>query len=386
MLKRGKFFFEKLFLFLIIFQFLINFSSALTVTPASVSINFQPGFEQTFDYSVYGTKPDKTYDLYLSGDLAEYASLNKNELKGDGSFKLFLSLPKTLEKPGKNALHVGIKEQIDEELGSGNMIGTAVEIVVLVTVHVPYPGKYIEISFSSEDVNVGEPLNFNLDVINRGKESVVISPRIEIFSNQTNEKIETLFLSDRTLEPTQKISLRKSLDTASYNPGRYNALAIVEYGGEAPSRAESFFRIGDLSIEIKNYTQKVILDGKIQKFNIELESGWNDKIDGVYADVIFSNETSEILSFKTTSTDLNPWEAKTITGYFDTLNFQGGMYNANITLFYYGKDIGKTSSKIFPVEFVKKTEYLMVIFISIGILFLIGLAIFFLKRKKVRKK
>lgn len=382
------FFFKNVLLLIIFFYFLLNFSSALSVVPASISMNFVSGFEQTFDYQIFGTKQDKIYSLYLKGDLAEYATLDKNELKGDGTFKVTLSLPNSLEKPGKNILHVGVKESVDDELG-GDMIGTAVEIIVLVSVYVPYPGKYVEISFSSEDVNLGEPLNFQLEAINRGKENVTISPRIEIFSNQTNEKIETLYLDDRNLETTQKIALHKTMNTSDYISGRYNGKAIVEYGGDSPSIAETFFRVGDLFLNIKNYTHLFILDGKIQKFNIDIESGWNDKIDGVYANVAFYNETSEILSFKTSSSELNPWEIRAITGYFDTTNFEEGKYNANITLFYYGKDVGKSSSKVVEVEFIKKTSpILMIVLISLSVaVVIIGVfVVFLLKRKKRRKK
>jgi hypothetical protein len=280
---------------------------------------------------------------------------------------------------------VGVKETPDEELGGA--IGTAVEIVALANVYVPYPGKYVEFSFSSENVNAGEPLEFKLEVKNRGKDDLIISPRIEIFSNQSNEKIETLSLEDRALATTEEISLHKKLDTSSYNPGRYNAIAIIEYGGSSPATEEAFFRIGGLSIEVKNYTKKFIIDKKIQKFDMDIESGWNDKIDGVYAEVIFSNETSEVLSFKTSSTELNPWETKTITGYFDTSNFVEGKYDANLTLFYYGKDVGKSLNQVVEVEFVEKESFtLMIVLISLGAILLVGLIIFFLKRKKSRKK
>lgn len=381
--------FRKILLFFFLFQSSMAFSSALGVSPAIISLDFQPNFEQTFDYRVFGTKPNTDYLVYLQGDLAEYASLNKEKLKGNDNFRLFLSLPASFEIPGKHILYVGVKELVDPELAIGGTIGTAIEIVVVINVFVPYPGKYVEMSFSSGDANVGELVKFRMDLINRGEESVVIFPRIEIFSNQTSEKTETLLLEERDMESMQKLSLQKSLDTSSYNPGRYKGVAIVEYGGKSPATAESPFRIGNLSIEIKNYTDKVLIDGKIQKFDIEIESGWNDRIDGVFADVVFFNQTSELLSIKTTSTNLNPWESKIITGYIDTLNIQKGIYNATITLAYYGKDVGRTSTKTVQVEFIEKTEYLVIVLITLGAVVLIVLVAviwFFVKRKKSRRK
>jgi len=383
--KEGEFcIFKNIFLFLLLFSGILHFSSALSMTPALISIDFQPNFKQTFDYTIAGTKPDTTYLIYVKGDLAEYAILNKEELKGNGNFKVSLSLPSSLEVPGMRTLYVGVKEIADKELVQGT-IGTAIELRGSIYIFVPYPGKYAEISFSSTNANVGDSVQFIINLINRGEENLTVNPRIEIFSNQTGEKKETLLFEERFMESAQKLSVYKMLNTSFYNPGRYKGVAIVEYGGNSPATAETLFRIGNLSIEIKNYTQRVILDGKIQKFNIDIESGWNDKIDGVYASVSFLNGTSEILSFETSSTSLNPWEVKPITGYFDTLNFPEGIYDANINLFYYGKDVGKSSSKTVQVEFIKESSIVpMIVLISLGIIFLIGaiILIVFLRRKK----
>lgn len=385
--RRGLFFLEKIFLIFVFFTFLIGFISALSVTPAKISLNFEPNFEQTFSYEIFGTKPDKIYSLYLEGNLAQYATLSREELEGDGNFKVSLELPSTLETPGDNKLYVGVKESIDEELAGGT-IGTAVEIKALISVYVPYPGKYVEISFEAEDANIGEPIDFKLNIFSRGKEDVLLHPRIEISSNESGEIVHTLYFDERALQSMQEVSLHKVWDTSSFNAGRYNGVAFVEYGGKFPSRVEDFFRLGELAIEIKNYTSRVIIDGKIQKFDIEVESSWNDPISGVYAEVVFLNGASEVLRFKTSSTSLNPWEAKTITGYFDTINFEPGFYNANITLFYYGKNTGKTFAKEVQVEFVKKPfNKTMIIGIGLGIISLVaGLLVFFLRKKSSRKK
>ena len=381
---RKLYFFKNIFLFILLFGGILQFSSALSMTPALVSMDFQPNFKHTFEYTVGGTKPNTNYLIYVQGDLAEYAVLSKEGLNGNGGFKVSLSLPSSLEVPGLRTLYVGVREIADKELVQST-IGTAIELKASIYIFVPYPGKYTEISFSSTNANVGDPVQFVINLINRGVENITVNPRIEILSNQTGEFKETLSFEERFMESTQRLSVYKILDTSSYNPGRYKGIAIVEYGGNSPATAEILFRIGNLSIEIKNYTQRVILDGKIQKFNIDIESGWNDKIDGVYASVSFLNGTSEILSFETSSTSLNPWEVKIITGYFDTLNIPEGTYDAQITLFYYGKEVGKSSSKMVKVEFVKESSLnLMIVLISLGIIILVGviIMIIFLRRKK----
>jgi len=379
---RGEIVFGRILFLFVFFFFLIDFSSALSVTPARIEMNFQPNAEQTIDYRVFSAKPGVEYQLYLQGDLSEYAKLSKEKINGDGDFKVFLKMPSSIEIPGYHSLYVGVKEIGDEELLGGS-IGTTVEILVLVSIYAPYPGKYVESTLSAKNVNIGEPVEFQIEIINRGKEDVTIFPSIEIYSNQTSEKIETLSLNERFLGKEQELSLRKVLDTSSYNPGKYKGVSIIEYGGASPSIKEVLFRIGSLGIEIKNYTSIVSLEEKIHKFDIDIESNWNDNIDGAYAEVSFYNQTGEVISFKTSSTGLVPFESKTITGYFDTTNFAKGIYNANLSLYYYGKDVGKSTSKIVQVEFVEKSyPILLISLIAIaGLILVAGIIVFIVKRK-----
>jgi len=380
--KKGKIFFKIFFTFTIII-ILIDISSALGIRPGKIEFNFQPNFERTITYTVFGADSEMSTELYVEGDLAEYVKLDKEILVGGGSFIATLKLPEYIEKPGKHRILIGAKEKPDEEL-IGTTIGTAVDIRGVIDIYIPYPGKYLEIvKFQSHNVNVGEPVNFELNIINSGKETVNITPKIEIISQE--KTIETLYLKERVLKSQEKINLYKVLDTTDYNPGRYNSIAIIDYGKIA--KAESKFRIGELIINITNYTKQIIIGG-LQSFNIEIESGWNENIDGAYAEVSILNGSTTLLSFKTSSTSLTPWENKTITGFFDTEGFTEGIYDANITVSYYGKDVGKSSSKLVKIEFIKETEQLL-IWLIIGGIILLGVIVLLIKKyllKNVKKK
>jgi len=380
--KKEKFFLRIFYIFGIII-ILINMSSALGIGPGKIEFNFQPGFEQSITYGVYGADPETELELYVEGDLAEYVTLDKDKLIGGGVFTATLKLPEYIEKPGKHRILVGAKEKFDEEL-LGTAIGTSVNIRGVIDIHVPYPGKYLEITLSSHDVNVGEPVKFELDIVNKGKEDVSIKPKIEILSQ--NKTIETLYLKERFLKSQERIELKKILNTTNYNPGSYNAIAIVDYGEIA--KAESKFRIGELVINIINYTRQITIDG-LQSFSLEIESGWNDNIDGAYAEVFILNDPTNLLSFKTFSTGLIPWEKKNITGFFDTTNFTKGFYDANITLFYYGKNVGKSSSELVKIEFIEKSKQLLIWFVIGGILFVLIIMGFIIEKyflKHGRKK
>ena len=371
--KRGRFFLKVFFIFAIII-ILMGISSAVGIIPGKIEFDFQPGFEETITYSIFGVDDVTEFEIYIEGDLSEYIEIDKETIKGSGSFNAILKLPDHIEKPGKHRILIGAREKFDDETLT-TAIGTSVDIRGVIDIHVPYPGKYLEISLNSHDVNVGEPVRFELTILNKGTNKVNLSSKIEVASEE--KTIETLYFKDRILKNQEDIKLQKILNTTTYNPGSYIATAIVDYGKMVV--AESKFRIGDLIINIISHTKQISIGG-LQSFNIEIESGWNDNIDGAYAEVFILNNSNNLASFKTSSTSLTPWEKKNITGFFDTTNFIKGVYDANITINYYGKDIGKISSKLVQIEFIEKSNLLSMWLIILGIIFLILSVILLIKK------
>ena len=231
--------------------------------------------------------------------------------------------------------------------------------------------------------STGEPVTFLLDLTSKGTETLTFTPIIEIFDSK-GAKVETLTFQQREIKSQEKLGLKKVLNKTNYNPGKYKAVAIVDYGNIA--KAESEFKIGTLDISILNYTQQVKIKG-LQPFFIDVESTWNDNIDGVYAEVVFSNNTNKITSFKTETTALTPWENRTISGYFDTIDFQEGYYDANITLHYFGKERGSSTNKVVKVLFVKDQHILLWIIVgSLGLLIIIVITAIEIVRKIKKKK
>lgn len=370
------------FLVIIMILLLTKTSYALGASPARVDINFAPDLETSIVYNVFEDNPKKELDIYADGELAEYIKFDKNKLTGSGTFIATLKLPNYIEKPGEHKTFIFVKEKIDEEL-IGDSVGTSVTIGTLVVVHVPLPGRYLELSLDSHNVNIGEPVNFILQIKSQGTETLNIFPRIDITSQDNQDNIiETLYLKEREIKSQEVLKLKKTLDTTDYNPGIYKAIAIVDYGKIA--KAESDFKIGDLIINIVNYTDKIIIE-KIKPFNIDIESGWNNQIDGAYAQVSILNGSKTLVSFKTSSTQLTPWEEKTITGFFDTSNFTKGVYDTNITLVYYGKERGKSTSEIVKVEFVEKIKPVLIVWIIVGIAVLL-IAVLLAKKYLLRNK
>lgn len=384
---------KRVMILLLVCILFINSVNAVAISPAKVDGRFEPGLETELAFSVQ-TKLDRELELYIEGDLAEYMELDKQKLYKSGSFKVMVNLPEEIDPPGPTRTIVGAREIVNFDKEIRGAIATATEIQASIYIFIPYPGKYVESGVKAHDVNLGEPVTFDLDITSRGKEPVIINPRIEIYS-ETNELMDSLIFQQRELNKDQGVELTKTLDTTGYNSGNYIAKSIVDYDGKF-SEHNTSFRIGELSIDVINYTKRIEING-IKPFRLTLESGWNDIIEGAYADVRISNDTNQIASFTTTPTSLEPWQTKLIKGYFNSSEATNGTYNVFMSVYYFGAGKNKTAVASGKVEFIYPEkgftfDYSFVLSILFGIILFILLVIwifkkiFLVKIKNVKRK
>ena len=360
--------------------FFISFCSALGVSPAKKEFEFYPNVELIVPYKVFGVSSNQELELYVSGDLKDFVKLSKYDMIGPGEFALKINFPEKISKPGEHRIFVGVKEKIDDELVDG--VGTSVIIQSVIIVNVPYPGRYLDVFLSSGNVNFGEDVLFELRIENKGKENVTIVPRIEVMTSD-EDYLETVYFRERLIESQSKVDLKKVLNASSYNPGKYRAVGIVDYGEIASSEVD--FRIGELSIDLVNYSREVVIS-EVSSFDIEMESGWNDVIDSAYAEVSVFNNSGELVFFKTSPESLSPWERKKVTGYFDSSKLKEGYYDVNLTFFYYGEDIGESSSEIVSVNFVEKENLILVVLLILIVILIVMAVVFFIRRTCYGKK
>jgi len=371
-------------LLVLIFLVLLNLISALGASPAKKEYNFKPGLETSIKYVAFSTN-NRDLMLSVEGNLSEYVTLDKTSLPEKGGvFTAHLKLPNSIEIPGKHRILVKVSEAVDPEISG--FIGTSIAINLVIDIYVPYPGQYLDIELSAPDVNVKEPVNFLLKVISQGKERVNITPEISIYDSE-GSKVEELIFINRIIQSQETLNLKKALDTINYNPGTYTAKAVVDYG--ALAKSEASFRIGELVVDVLRYSKEIFIE-ETSRFDVEIQSGWNDKISGAYAEISMINQSRDIIStFKTSPTDLIPWQTKTITGYFDSSEFKPGIYIANITMTYYGHDQAKTSNAVVEVEFIKPQSTLIwYILGGAGLLIILASLIikYFKKHGKQKKK
>ncbi len=358
-------------LFFLLVLFIKISAASLGISPAKFEVNFEPNHQYTFKFEAIVDEPDSELEAYVEGDLSQYATLNKRELRGGGSFEVTLNLPAEVEKAGKNTLIVGVREIP----GENEFIATSVNIRAIVNVYVPYPGKYVDVQLNVGDGNINEVIPVELHVINRGKESIEVSPIILFFDSGMNE-VERMNFQSAFLNTSEERYFRKYLNTTGFKPDNYLASSVVNYGGEIFYLNQSF-RIGSLFVNITDFTKELKKKG-IQKYLIDIESGWNSQVSEVFADVNLTNGVQNI-TFRTPSAILNPWEKKTIEGFLDTDELEG-RYNASIILSY-----ERQKSFAYGTLAILESNMLLLIIIgSIAAILIVTATIIFIIRKKIK--
>ena len=318
---------------------------AIRISPSAIKIDFQPNYEETFTFH---TEATENIGIYIEGNLAEYITVEEDNIAKDGTFLVKVKLPDEIETPGKNRVLVGL---IEKGRVGGTVAGIA-SIRTPIDIKVPYPGVYAEITFHVNDLNINETANFVVRINNLGKEDIN-NAKAEIGIFDSNEVlVENLLTQEKKIKTNTQENLEVLFDASKHIVGTYKAVAHVTYADKAKD-LEDGFKIGTLNIKIINYTRTFFKD-KINKFNIEIKSLWNSKIDDIFAEVKVFNNTKEISSFRTVSVSLEPWEKDTISTFWDMQGLDEGTYDVEINLFYQGQ----TTELKDAIEIVTKKEEL----------------------------
>lgn len=361
-----------------------NVYAGLGITPATTKVDFQPNMSFLVNFNVLSASPGTNLMVYADGDLSQYVSFDKTLLTGREGFTAYIDLPNFINKSGKNRLYIKVKEYSNESSG----ISALLEVGALITIKVPYPGKYAEInSFSVNNVNEGEPIRFYLELNNLGSEEINPSVNIEVYSE--NKLFDSYSLGAKKIAANTIDYFEINSGKKEYRAGSYHAIFYVNLNDEDKTilKANTTFFVGNLFIDIINYTKEVN-KSKINPFNIGIESKWNNDLKNVYAEVNVSKDGKEADFFKTPSIELKKWEKANLRGFFNAEELEEGTYKANITLYYDEKQTTKiVDVNVVSPETPKKRMILIIIAIIIVVIaIMIIIAFYLLYRKKNEKR
>jgi len=346
---------------LLVSLLLTNTVYAIGISPSRTEIDFEPGLSETFTFYVVNTeKKAMDVGVYKTGDLSEYITLSTNSLSFSQvdsvkSFTVTLNLPQSIEKPGISDNRIGIIESLLEGIGIGARAGVEAQLWV----RVPYPGYYAEVGFDAPDVAVGDTTNFTISITSRGTESMTASGRILVYDGEV--QIATLDAGQVSLEPDESKTLQAEWSTQGIKPGLYRAVASVNYPGKTVE-VEKTFHIGTLQVEILNISSTRVQLGEIAKFDVALQSIWNEPISDVYVELEIIEGINSPLKTKSETFSLGSWETRTVKIYADTEKLSEGLYDVRATVYYANQTTVKELEKgLEIVTFVLDTNILLVV-------------------------
>ncbi|HOW37014.1 MAG TPA: hypothetical protein PLK34_02095 [Candidatus Pacearchaeota archaeon] len=363
---------EIVFYSLVFLIVLPSISAMVGVRPASYEVNFEPNLKKVFTFNFMGD-PGVNFEIYTEGPFSEYVELSTTKLVAGNSVNALVQFPLVAGKPGRHRLLVGGMQVAGDNKATLGIVGNVQGVIF---VNVPYPGKYAELDFFTSNANTGEDVDLTLKIYSKGEQDINTHSKIEIYDSEKKNLLQTIDLGENLVKSTEFVELKTKLNTSQYLSGDYSAKAIVIYEAGAV-QDEEIFRLGKLFIDISNYTH-FVERGKINRFEIQAESYWNDPISGVYANVSILNYSR--LDFLTPSMVAEPWQKTTLTGYFDTSEIKQSIIRAQITLHYNEE----TTQKIVEIEFTEPVDYTIYIIIGgIGavIIVMIGIIVILIKRK-----
>lgn len=327
-------------LFIIIL--LIKDVYAIGISPGRTTINFEPNLKQDIKFTIINNEhKDMKVVLSVEGELANYVTLHNVlvDFKANEEAKNFVygvSLPASLEKPGVNEANIIAMELPPEADQEGAFIGATAAVATQLHVNVPYPGKYLTVDLQVEEAEPSEPVIFHIPVMNFGEEDILHAQASIDILGANNEKIVTIESEDKSIKAKQKDEFVIGWD-ADVNSGAYHAIVVVRYDGKI-ARVEKNFNVGNLMIDVNSITVNNFRLGGIAKFNILVESKWNEKIKDVYGQMLIDDEDgNNIADFKTASVDVDPFARQEMVAYWDTEGVKEGTYDGKIILHYLGR-------------------------------------------------
>jgi len=368
---------------------------AIGMSPIYREIYFEPGMEETFHFIMIGERDsDLLVRPYASGSLENYTTVPDQSYlipAGMGiGFAATLNLPEKL-KPGMHMLHVGILEELPSGGGGGQGIVAKLGVESLVGVRVPYPAKYLEMKMKCPEADVGESVLFEVDVFNRGtKDLEDVSGFIEIFSHD-HSVVERVDMNEGSLylAARDNAHFTANWDTTGVQPGLYDGIVTINYDGNETS-SKCRFRLGELNIDILDFSANETQQGGIAKFVAILQSTWNSEIPQVFNRIDIRDKDGKLVGSTSGETiRVGSWSEKKMTVYWDTEENDVGEYNALLTLEYEGKNSTKTTRFNIVSTFEWLSNLIMnnwqLIMITVLVLLIIYQAIKSKKPRKVRK-
>jgi hypothetical protein len=396
---------NKLFLMFLILLISMGSVSALGITPARTTVDFDQGLEFDKSFTILNSESKNlNIVVYTQGNLAGniYLSENSFSMSSSESSKQLnykLKIPANLP-PGRNEGEIIIMALPEGQGTSEAFVGAALAVVHQVHVNVKYPGKYAEADLNIIDANQGDDVVLVVPVFSRGEHDLVsVRANVDIY-NQLNEKVDsfnTVSISINSGERKELVHKWK----ADVSIGRYLAKVALIYDGETIN-LEKQFRVGMQELELQNIEVRNFRLGDIARFEMLIENKWSEPIKNAFTEMhIFDSQDRLISEVKSASYDFEPLSKEVLVSFWDTAGIREGDYETKFFLKYGDKSsqknlelkVSKDSIRVIGLGYVISSEegrrgdsnLVFILVVGIVVLILINLLWFIILRKKFKK-
>jgi len=367
-----------------LFFALLPFCLSLGISPASKTIvmDKDQASEQQFVYYIINNEhKNARLKVYATGELAEWIRFDRDtidisENEEIKEFKWRMKLPKL--EYGKHEGKIVVEEMLQQIAVNGTNVYAKLKLVSKISVVVPYPEKYVDVSLDVYEKN--GKLNVAANITNLGMEEInSLKLTYNIFSPTDEKPLKSIATEKKSLDVSHTIQFLNTIDVSDFKPGEYSIVASVDYDGYILEVGKDF-AVGNAIIEIYDYT-KYFVEGKINKFEIEAKSNWNKKIKNVYSKVLIHKDGKILDELRTSLYDFMPYEKQVMSTYWN-VDVPKGSYSANISLIY----MNKSTEKQGQIYVVGKEKFLLVKWLPAIVAFFVLLLVFVLILLKKSKR
>lgn len=335
-----------LFCFALIVFVITAHVSALGVTPGRTTLKYAPGVAQQVEFTVINSeKEDFQAVVLVQGELNETIALSDvsfemSTAESEYPVSYTFTAPPSL-KPGTRTAEI-VVIKLPKKSGKGTtFVGAAVGVATQLHVLVPYPGKYADIDMHVAGPDSDGKVTFLIPVVSRGDLDLVdVRASVDIYTS-LNEKVDSIGTDRIALASGQRNELVAVWNSASFSPGAYRAVVTVLYD-EQTSQIEKVFEIGSRTLELQQAEVNEFSLGDIAKFELLVESKWNQPISDAFAQMQIFNRNREVMAdFKSANYDISPLSKTLMVAFWDTKGVSEGAYDASVFLKYGAHSVQK---------------------------------------------
>jgi len=225
------------------------------IGPGRIELIFAPNMEQDLGFYVSNQgERNMTVDLYASGELGKYVTMETNKAVIPGkmvkNFNFHLKLPAILE-PGKRTAAIGATET---EPPAG-MVSALAGVEMQLWIYVSYPENYVSVMITHTSPELNKPVHFNVTLFNPLNKTMHAAADLQIL-DANNTALERFDLGGADISTGES----RTFQTQWLPPkgGQYNAVARAYYGKDTTRTEMGFVSPLPVSLPAPTPPQEVI--------------------------------------------------------------------------------------------------------------------------------